>query len=338
MSVTEVDPTDDDAFDAWFGVVDACHRYRSPHEPGWQRQELQAVARASRQADAPVLTVTLLAGSLVADAEGAARLDLPLRESPRRAELAFLEVHPDARRGGTGRALLQEAGRAARLHGRDELLGRVEQRAGEDAPGHAFAASQGAVVVQTDVRRDLAVPVDPARLDALEERCLPHASGYVVRTWTDACPEELLEDRALLARRMSTDAPNGDLAVEEQEWDAARVRFGEQLLREQGRARLAAGAVHTASGRLVAFTEVALPRDAPVRAYQWDTLVLREHRGRRLGTLVKLAVLRGLPAAWPDTRTVSTWNADDNAPMIAVNEALGCVVAGTSTTYRLALP
>ncbi len=331
VPVTEIDPSDDGAFDAWYAVVDAVHRERSPDEPGWLRRELQTLAVRSRQADAPVLSVTLHADG------GAARLDLPLRESPRRAELGFLEVHPDARRRGVGRALLEEASRVARLHGRDELVGRVEQRTGESVGGHLFAAAAGAAVVQTDVRRDLVVPADPARLDALEAACLPHSAGYAVRTWTDACPEELLEDRALLGQRMSTDAPSGDLEVQETDIDAARVRHGEQLLREQGRARLAAGAVHEGSGRLVAFTEVALPLDAPSRAYQWDTLVLREHRGHRLGTLVKLAVLRGLPGAWPDTRRVSTWNADDNAPMIAVNDALGCVVVGTSTTYRLAL-
>ena len=40
----------------------------------------------------------------------------------------------------------------------------------------------------------------------------------------DRLPEEWLEDRALLARRMSTDAPMGDIDLDEQEWDADRVR------------------------------------------------------------------------------------------------------------------
>ena len=76
----------------------------------------------------------------------------------------------------------------------------------------------------------------------------------------------------------------------------------------------------------------------PERAYQWGTLVLAEHRGHRLGMLVKLAALRALQAASPSTRSVSTWNAEGNTPMIAVNEALGFVPVGTlsSWTQRLA--
>ncbi len=48
---------------------------------------------------------------------------------------------------------------------------------------------------------------------------------------------------------------------------------------------------------------------APERAYQWETLVLGEHRGRRLGTLVKLACLREIAAGSPARRYVSTWTA-----------------------------
>jgi hypothetical protein len=149
-----------------------------------------------------------------------------------------------------------------------------------------------------------------------------------VRTWVSSCPDDLLEDRALLSRRMSTDAPHGDLPLEEKDWDAARVRRAEALLRAQGRERLGAGAVHRASGRMVAFTELAYSLGQPERALQWDTLVLREHRGARLGLLLKLANLRVLTERSPGTRLVSTWNAVDNAPMVAVNEALGARANG----------
>ncbi|MDP9434449.1 MAG: GNAT family N-acetyltransferase, partial [Actinomycetota bacterium] len=206
----------------------------------------------------------------------------------------------------------------------------VEQPAGAaTTPGRAFAEARGFRCALAEVRRDLDVPVPAERLDALEAACLPLAQGYDLRLWEERCPDDLVEDRALLARRMSTDAPMRDVPWEEEDWDADRVRTAERLLREQGRGRLAAGAVHRATGRLVAFTAMGVPLSCPERAYQWDTLVLREHRGHRLGTLVKLANLRRVAAAWPRTRVVSTWNAEENAPMIAVNEALGCRVVGT---------
>jgi hypothetical protein len=79
---------------------------------------------------------------------------------------------------------------------------------------------------------------------------------------------------------------------------------------------------------MVAFTAMGWPRSQPARAYQWETLVSAGHRGHRLGTLVKLAALQELSARSPGTRFITTWNAQENAPMIAVNDLLGARVNG----------
>jgi len=59
------------------------------------------------------------------------------------------------------------------------------------------------------------------------------------------------------------------------------------------------------------------------RAYQWDTLVLPEHRGHRLGLALKVANLRALQAEHPEVTRITTWNAEQNGPMVAVNVELG---------------
>ena len=59
------------------------------------------------------------------------------------------------------------------------------------------------------------------------------------------------------------------------------------------------------------------------RAYQWGTLVRPDHRGHRLGLAVKVANVRLLQETQPQITTVVTFNADVNAPMVAVNERLG---------------
>ena len=80
---------------------------------------------------------------------------------------------------------------------------------------------------------------------------------------------------------------------------------------------------HVPSGRLVGYTQVQVSPETPTLGYQQDTLVVREHRGHRLGLRLKaantLAVIDGLPGV----TAIRTWNADDNTHMLAVNRRLG---------------
>ncbi|MFV0405376.1 MAG: hypothetical protein ACK5LN_00900 [Propioniciclava sp.] len=54
-----------------------------------------------------------------------------------------------------------------------------------------------------------------------------------------------------------------------------------------------------------------------------DTLVRADHRGHRLGMLVKTANLAQLQRLNPFAERIHTWNAAENAPMLAINLALG---------------
>ncbi len=269
--------------------------------------------------------------ALVHDGEvvGALRLLLPQRDNPTLA-VVDLAVHPDHRRRGLGARLLEEAHRLAAAAGRTELLVEVDEP-GPGAAGRRFAERHGFTCDLAETRRDLLLPVDEERLRALEADARARSAGYALVTWRDRVPDALLDDRALLERRMTTDAPHGDLPVEEEEWDGARIREYEALHVARGRTVLSAGAVR--DGRLVAFTDLQVPLADPRRAHQGGTLVLREHRGHRLGALVKAAALRSLVAEGLPVQRVCTYNEEHNAPMVAVNEALGFVVAGRLSTW-----
>lgn len=184
------------------------------------------------------------------------------------------------------------------------------------------------------MRRDIPLPVPPELAAGLQEQCAPYAVDYDVVTWVDAVPEALLDDLALLHQRMSTDAPMAELDITEEDFDGARVRRHEQLALDMGRTLSCAGAVHRATGRLVAYTDMALPLDVAERAWQWNTIVLSEHRGHRLGMLVKLAALQQLSQLAPGVATITTWNAAENEAMIRVNDALGAVVNGHETVWQ----
>jgi hypothetical protein len=63
--------------------------------------------------------------------------------------------------------------------------------------------------------------------------------------------------------------------------------------------------------------------ETPDRLNQYDTYVRRTHRGNRLGIAVKGPNLRALQAGVALPAVLHTWNAPENAPMIAVNTKLG---------------
>jgi RimJ/RimL family protein N-acetyltransferase len=61
---------------------------------------------------------------------------------------------------------------------------------------------------------------------------------------------------------------------------------------------------------------------------------MREHRGHGLGFAMKLANLLAVQEQHARVRRINTWNAEDNAPMIAVNEDLGFRVQARSTDWH----
>src|SRR5581483_10129586 len=209
--------------------------------------------------------------------------------------------------------------------GRRELGGMDESptRAGYVDRSESFARALGFHVTQQMARRELPVPLPPEQLAAWEASARGRPPGYTMLTFHDRWPDAFMADRCEFGRRMSTDAPLGDQELDEEVWDEARVRKIEEVLAAMGRAKVTTAARHDVSGRLVGFTEIAVPLGAPESSWQHDTLVLREHRGHGLGFAMKLANLGEVLKAHPRVRSVNTWNAVENEPMIAVNEEMG---------------
>ena len=114
------------------------------------------------------------------------------------------------------------------------------------------------------VRRRLIVPLEPrARADGLRRHPRRRSAGYSLLTFGDRWPDEYLDDRCELGRRMSTDVPVGEQELDEEMWDERRVRALEAGLAAQNRAKVTTAARHDATGRLVGYTEVVVPLGAP---------------------------------------------------------------------------
>lgn len=323
-----IDPSDDVAFAAWFAVLEAAAEHNRPGEVDVLRHEEQAssIEGTKPDADARKTCLAVRDGDRVV---GAARTSLPQHDNLHLVEVD-LAVHPAERRRGVGRLLVTAVEDLVGEQGRTTVVGFADEPPGVEgrSTGRLAMTALGYEVAQQEVRRDIDLPLDPGRVAALECACRPLAVEYAIRTWRDRVPGDLVDDRAELSRQMSTDVPMDALDWREEVWDAARIRRNEELTRAMDRTFVGAGAVHLPTGRLVAFTDMGLARSAVQRAHQWETLVSAAHRGHRLGTLVKLAGLQELSSASPTTTVISTWNAQENAPMIAVNDALGARVNG----------
>jgi GNAT superfamily N-acetyltransferase len=266
---------------------------------------------------------------------GVADLETFRRENQHVARLD-VRVRAEHRRHGVGTAIVEVVARLARAERRTELGGMDETpvRSGfVDAAG-PFARRLGFAPALPMVRRLLRLPLSPAH--ARELRGDPRAApkGYTLLTWADRWPDEYLEDRCEFGRRMSTDVPVGEQELDEEEWDAARVRALEANLAAQDRGKVTTVARHDASGRLAAFSEVVVPLGAPESAWQHDTLVVREHRGHGLGFATKVATLWAVQERYQAVRSISTWNAAENEHMIAVNDAMGFEVVAHSVYWR----
>ncbi len=259
------------------------------------------------------------------------RLEMPTRENLDQANLALI-VHPAERRQGLGLALLRHAATRAAKHGRSVLTSDVRR----GYPGEGFARSVGAEPGLVEVQRVLDVrQLDQAKIARLRRLAQQAAAAYALVSWIGPIPEEFIEQAAAVYGAIN-DAPR-DAEVAPEEWDAQRVREHINELRPRlGMRNYTVAARHDATGELAALTEVAVDPADPGWGHQLFTVVTKKHRGHRLGLLTKAAMLGLLATTEPQLERISTWNAEVNEHMIAVNDELGYTVfASPATGLRL---
>lgn len=270
--------------------------------------------------------------------------EAPIEEGSRDAWLA-IEVLPEFRRQGIGSALYERldarcaaAGRTIQqcylIHKRADDSEQLPSASGFgsvplDNPETRFLLARGFALEQVERVSRLTLPVDDAKFAVMLEGART-AAGADYRTvrWVGRTPEKWVEGIAVLHQRMSTDAPAAALEVDEENWDEARVRTLDDRRGDSPRTVLVVAAEHVPTGTLAGFTELSVPRERERPVEQLDTLVLKEHRGHRLGMLLKLENLRHLDELHPGHPAITTFNAEENRPMLRVNEAIGFVAVG----------
>lgn len=318
----------------YHAVEDRCTPF---DHPGFDAEPPEATVAAFRRPPVIEKAIWLLAedgDELV----GTSVLALPLVDNLDNA-WGIVHVLPEHRRRGHGRKIAEHLLELARTEGRRRLVSMVGAPLGVDAPGTPLARGLGGEAALVHLRRRLDLTtVDDAMLDDLRvDQVGTRARGYEVVEWVDEVPAALVADAARMMAAMSTDQPLGDLEWQPESWDDARYREGESEAKARGFRRVAAGAVETATGRMVAYTDIGVAVSRPTLARQWDTIVDGAHRGHRLGLLVKAANLAHLRRVSPTSAGIATSNAASNAHMVAINDLLGFVPVEETTTWQFAL-
>jgi mycothiol synthase len=298
MAVRRLDTSD--LSEELHGLMALCHAEVNAEEPYRSRADTEAYLRNPPDSEARHYWIAEAAGACV----GFAQLRVVRGASRGRTELL---VHPDHRRTGHGRALLEAVQEQAKRIGARTLVGAHATEAGS-----RFARAAGAIESYRTVHSLLRLPLG-------EEVGSRPADDYTLRSWIGAAPSELLDSYAR-AREAINDAPDG--YDEREVWTPELVRDFEAAIarRDQDIRVTIALDPH---GEVVAFTELRVSRAEGSTAGTEDTAVVASHRRRGLARWVKVESLRLLQRDRPDVSLVTTSNAEDNHAMLALNRALG---------------
>ena len=232
-------------------------------------------------------------------------------------DIGVLEVlvRPGLRRRGLGRQLVAVAARRAYLEGFSTIG--VEVIGG--TPAIAFYESLGFEREYVETRSVLTLSaVDWPALTVMAKSI---GSGYRVEFHPGGPPDSLLEAYAQAKLEAQDDGDDLDLAPRSS--DPQRLRDSLDTLHKRGLKPYIVLAIHESTGVVAGLTEVVVPAHHPERADQYDTIVVRDHRGYGIDRAIKARMLFELRAAEPDLCEVQTWNAQHNESMLKVNAELG---------------
>lgn len=315
----------------------ACHEVmeaaRPIDHPNLPPQSFESFADWWAQGGAP--QQSWLARDGYGEPVGCCLLTFPAQENTTMAGCCLVVV-PARRRTGLGLELLEHCATEVRRHGRSRLTSTdaTRTKVRDGSSGAAFAEAVGASLGQVEVISTQCVDAELlARLAVMRAELMSGAGEYDLVSWLGRTADDHLPEVVRVNAAMS-DAPR-DVGVEPHTRDAATIRRSEDIALAQGVSLYSVAARHRGTGGFAALTQMTTDRKTPDWALQQMTGVLPGHRGRRLGTLIKIVMLELLTEHEPEVRRVLTGNVASNAHMRTINDQLGYQASDTYRSWDL---
>lgn len=283
--------------------------------------------------------------------EGCAGIAMPLDDNTELAHVT-LDVLPQAEGRGMGRKLLEAAEQFVRGENRKSVLvetnhaasalaaaaNEAEQIHPTSGTGYLplssrearFAFSAGYELERVERFSSCAIPLDEALIaQNMEATHAPHRSKYRVHQWLDACPDRWAGDIARLEQCLDRGQ-----SPEHGDWDIAKLREAEEFSALTGRRTIVTAAECVADDALIGFTSISILNHRQDVAFQDETFVEPEHKGKGVGLRIKEANMTKVMREFPEVRTIYTWNAPGNSQLLEVNAQLGFISAGITAQWR----
>jgi len=198
----------------------------------------------------------------------------------------------------------------------------------ETGPGREFMLARGFVFDTLIAQRELTLPSEQPPADPRD--------GYTLASWRGEPPPQWIDQYAELRSLLNQEAPSGETELENEFWDADRLRLEADQWWRQHRVAQTVAAI-APDGALAGHTQLVFPKGVR-EVYQWDTLVLPAHRGHGLGLALKRQAMTEAAELLDGRTRIVTWNDATNDPMIAVNEDLGYRLTAWADQWTRSLP
>ena len=309
MEFDRVDPDDPDQVAAVVALRNAAAAVDDPE--AWPVQPEVVVGELRYGYDLRPEEYYLVRCRPGADPVALMTIEMPTRDN---LHLLWTEivVHPDHRRQGHGTQIVTEVLRRADAAGRSTIWG----WASPDEASAALADRFGFRLGSRDARRrQYLAELDRPAIDTLYAAARAAASDYVVERLRPPISDDLLAELCAVTEAIN-DAPMGTLDFEDEHFDLERMRDEETARAGRSDRMYRVVARHRGTGEVAGHTFLVLHPSEPTFAHQADTAVSQDHRGHRLGLLLKIEAMRWLAEAEPQVEAIETWNNVDNTFMI----------------------